>query len=132
MDAGAAAEANLQNAAGDDTRVGHQVYHSAADVFGLQPWLRYRIGSHHPAQSVALEVAKEGITVNVICPTTTQTPMVQPAGGDDIPDDRAMRRSDRAVEVMARRAPWILRGIAHLAPATDRSSIRLATSAVKG
>jgi pimeloyl-ACP methyl ester carboxylesterase len=31
-----------------------------------------------------------------------------------------MRRSDRAVEVMARRAPWILRGIARLAPATGR------------
>ena len=30
----------------------------------------------------------------------------------------AMRRSDRAVEVMARRAPWILRGMAH--PATPR------------
>ncbi len=32
----------------------------------------------------------------------------------------AMRRSDRAVEVMARRTPWILRGVARLAPATDR------------
>ncbi|HWF30065.1 MAG TPA: adenylate/guanylate cyclase domain-containing protein [Mycobacterium sp.] len=32
----------------------------------------------------------------------------------------AMRRSDRAVEVMARRTPWILRGMARLAPATDR------------
>jgi hypothetical protein len=32
----------------------------------------------------------------------------------------AMRRSDRAVEVMARRTAWILRGMAHLAPATDR------------
>ena len=30
----------------------------------------------------------------------------------------AMRRSDRAVEVMARRTPWILRGMARLAPAT--------------
>jgi class 3 adenylate cyclase len=30
----------------------------------------------------------------------------------------AMRRSDRAVEVIARRAPWILRGMARLAPAT--------------
>src|SRR6516164_1861809 len=36
------------------------------------------------AKSVALEVAKEGITVNVVCPTTTQSPMVQPTGGDDI------------------------------------------------
>jgi pimeloyl-ACP methyl ester carboxylesterase/class 3 adenylate cyclase len=32
-----------------------------------------------------------------------------------------MRRSDRAVEVMARRTPWILRGMARLAPVTDRS-----------
>ncbi len=30
----------------------------------------------------------------------------------------AMRRSDRAVEVMARRTPWILRGVARLAPAS--------------
>jgi pimeloyl-ACP methyl ester carboxylesterase len=33
----------------------------------------------------------------------------------------AMRRSDRAVEVMARRTPWILRGMARLAPATGHS-----------
>ncbi|MBV9351230.1 MAG: adenylate/guanylate cyclase domain-containing protein, partial [Mycobacterium sp.] len=33
---------------------------------------------------------------------------------------RGMRRSDRAVEVMARRTPWILRGMARLTPATDR------------
>jgi pimeloyl-ACP methyl ester carboxylesterase len=32
----------------------------------------------------------------------------------------AMRRSDRAVEAIGRRAPWILRGMAHLAPATGR------------
>ena len=32
----------------------------------------------------------------------------------------AMRRSDRAVAVMARRAPWILRGMARLAPANRR------------
>jgi pimeloyl-ACP methyl ester carboxylesterase len=34
----------------------------------------------------------------------------------------AMRRSDRAVEVIARRTPWMLRGMARLAPATGRSS----------
>jgi pimeloyl-ACP methyl ester carboxylesterase len=34
----------------------------------------------------------------------------------------SMRTSDRAVEVMARRTPWILRGMARLAPATGRSS----------
>jgi class 3 adenylate cyclase len=33
-----------------------------------------------------------------------------------------MRSSDRAVEVMARRTPWILRGIARLAPATGRNT----------
>jgi len=43
------------------------------------------------AKSVALEVAKQGITVNVICPTTVQTPMVQPGGGDDVPDDLVRR-----------------------------------------
>ncbi len=32
----------------------------------------------------------------------------------------AMRRSDRAVELIARRTPWILRGMARLAPATSR------------
>jgi class 3 adenylate cyclase len=37
------------------------------------------------------------------------------------PDRRtAMRRSDRAVEVIARRTPWILRGMARLTPATRR------------
>ncbi len=32
----------------------------------------------------------------------------------------AMRRSDRAVEVIARRTPWIMRGMARLGPATGR------------
>ena len=32
----------------------------------------------------------------------------------------AMRRSDRAVETIARRTPWLLRGMARLAPATNR------------
>ena len=35
----------------------------------------------------------------------------------------AMRRSDRAVEVMARRTPWILRGMARLAPAMGRPNL---------
>lgn len=55
------------------------------------------------AKSVALEVAKDGITVNVICPTTVRTPMVQPAGGDDIPDE-LVRRMMRANPVPQ---PWI-------------------------
>ena len=32
-----------------------------------------------------------------------------------------MRRSDRAVAIMARRTPWIIRGMARLVPVTDRS-----------
>lgn len=43
------------------------------------------------AKSVALEVAKERITVNVVCPTTTQTPMVQPDPDADIPDELVKR-----------------------------------------
>jgi class 3 adenylate cyclase len=33
-----------------------------------------------------------------------------------------MRRSDRAVEVIARRTPWIVRGMARLAPVTGRTT----------
>jgi SDR family mycofactocin-dependent oxidoreductase len=55
------------------------------------------------AKSVALEVAKDGITINVVCPTTTQTPMVQPTGGDDVPDD-LVRRMMKANPIPQ---PWI-------------------------
>src|ERR1700744_6360363 len=37
------------------------------------------------------------------------------------PDRRtAMRRSDRTMEAIARRTPWMVRGMARLAPATGR------------
>lgn len=55
------------------------------------------------AKSVALEVAKEGITVNVICPTTVHTPMVQPVGADDVPDE-LVQRMMRANPIPR---PWI-------------------------
>jgi SDR family mycofactocin-dependent oxidoreductase len=55
------------------------------------------------AKSVALEVAKEGITVNVICPTTVRTPMVQPEGADDVPDD-LVRRMMKANPIPQ---PWL-------------------------
>ncbi|MFZ0831864.1 MAG: mycofactocin-coupled SDR family oxidoreductase [Mycobacterium sp.] len=55
------------------------------------------------AKSVALEVAKEGITVNVICPTTVQTPMVQPSGSDDVPDE-LVRRMMKANPIPQ---PWL-------------------------
>ena len=57
-------------------------------------------------KSAALEVAKEGITINVVCPTTTQTPMVQPTGDDDIPDD-LVRRMTRANPIPQ---PWLQPG----------------------
>jgi hypothetical protein len=31
-----------------------------------------------------------------------------------------MRRSDHVVEVIAMRAPWLVRGLARLTPVTDR------------
>ena len=55
------------------------------------------------AKSVALEVAKEGITVNVVCPTTTQSPMVQPTGSSDVPDD-LVRRMMKANPIPQ---PWL-------------------------
>jgi SDR family mycofactocin-dependent oxidoreductase len=55
------------------------------------------------AKSLALEVAKEGITVNVICPTTVHTPMVQPEGDEDVPDD-LVRRMMKANPIPQ---PWI-------------------------
>jgi SDR family mycofactocin-dependent oxidoreductase len=55
------------------------------------------------AKSLALEVAKEGVTVNVICPTTVHTPMVQPAGADDVPDE-LVQRMMRANPIPQ---PWI-------------------------
>ena len=55
------------------------------------------------AKSLALEVAKEGITVNVICPTTVQTPMVQPDPDAEVPDDfvRQMLRGNPVPQ------PWL-------------------------
>ncbi|MEZ0356194.1 mycofactocin-coupled SDR family oxidoreductase [Mycobacterium sp. SA01] len=55
------------------------------------------------AKSVALEVAKDGITVNVICPTTVHTPMVQPADSDGVPDE-LVQRMMRANPIPQ---PWI-------------------------
>lgn len=75
------------------------------------------------AKSVALEVAKDGITVNVICPTTTRTPMVQPDGGENDVPDELVRRMMRANPIPQ---PWIeaedvSRGVLYLV--TDRGVI---------
>ena len=67
------------------------------------------------AKSLALEVAKDGITVNVICPTTVRTPMVQPEGSDDVPDE-LVRRMMKANPIPQ---PWlqpedVSRGVVYL------------------
>lgn len=43
------------------------------------------------AKSVALEVAGDGVTVNVVCPTTVQTPMVVPVPEAEVPDELVRR-----------------------------------------
>jgi SDR family mycofactocin-dependent oxidoreductase len=69
----------------------------------LGPYNATKWGVIGLAKSLALEVAKEGITVNVICPTTVHTPMVQPVGADDVPDE-FVQRMLRANPVPQ---PWI-------------------------
>jgi NAD(P)-dependent dehydrogenase (short-subunit alcohol dehydrogenase family) len=55
------------------------------------------------AKSLALELAKQGVTVNVVCPTTAQTPMVQPVPGGEVPNE-AIRRFLRSNPIPQ---PWI-------------------------
>jgi NAD(P)-dependent dehydrogenase (short-subunit alcohol dehydrogenase family) len=43
------------------------------------------------AKSVALEVAPDGITVNIVCPTTVNTPMIQPDPSVEIPEEIVQR-----------------------------------------
>lgn len=69
----------------------------------LAPYNATKWGVIGLAKSVALEVAKEGITVNVICPTTVHTPMVQPVGVDGVPDE-FVRRMMKANPIPQ---PWI-------------------------
>jgi NAD(P)-dependent dehydrogenase (short-subunit alcohol dehydrogenase family) len=55
------------------------------------------------AKSLALEMANQGITVNVVCPCTVLTPMVQPDPDHDVPED-VVRQLTRANPVAR---PWI-------------------------
>jgi NAD(P)-dependent dehydrogenase (short-subunit alcohol dehydrogenase family) len=55
------------------------------------------------AKSVALEVANEGITVNIVCPCTVRTPMVQP-DPDHEPSEEFVRQMTRANPIAK---PWI-------------------------
>lgn len=69
----------------------------------LAPYNATKWGVIGMAKSLALEVAKEGITVNVICPTTVHTPMVQPVDTDGVPDE-LIQRMMRANPIPQ---PWI-------------------------
>ena len=55
------------------------------------------------AKSLALEVANDGITVNVVCPCTVRTPMVQPDPDTDVPEE-IVRQLTRGNPIAR---PWI-------------------------
>jgi SDR family mycofactocin-dependent oxidoreductase len=55
------------------------------------------------AKSLALEVANEGITVNIVCPCTVRTPMVQPDPEHE-PSEEFVRQMTRANPIAK---PWI-------------------------
>jgi SDR family mycofactocin-dependent oxidoreductase len=55
------------------------------------------------AKSLALEVANDGITVNVVCPCTVRTPMVQPDPDHEVPEE-FLRQLTRANPIAR---PWI-------------------------
>jgi NAD(P)-dependent dehydrogenase (short-subunit alcohol dehydrogenase family) len=55
------------------------------------------------AKSLALEVANEGITVNVVCPCTVRTPMVEPDTEHELSDER-IRQLTRVNPIAM---PWI-------------------------
>lgn len=66
------------------------------------------------AKSLALEVAKEGITVNVVCPCTVATPMALPQ--DKVPDEAIVQRAMRINPIPE---PWleaqdVTRAVVHL------------------
>jgi SDR family mycofactocin-dependent oxidoreductase len=58
------------------------------------------------AKSLALEVANDGITVNVVCPCTVRTPMVQPDPEAAVPEE-FVRQMTRGNPI---RQPWIEAG----------------------
>jgi SDR family mycofactocin-dependent oxidoreductase len=58
------------------------------------------------AKSLALEVARDGITVNVVCPGTVQTPMVQPDPDVPVPED-IVRKFSRSNPIPQ---PWLQPG----------------------
>ncbi len=55
------------------------------------------------AKSLALEVANDGITVNVVCPCAVRTPMLQPDADSEVPEE-VVRRWTRSNPIAK---PWI-------------------------
>jgi SDR family mycofactocin-dependent oxidoreductase len=55
------------------------------------------------AKSLALEVANDGITVNIVCPCTVRTPMVQPDPDREVPEE-SVRQLTRGNPIAR---PWI-------------------------
>jgi SDR family mycofactocin-dependent oxidoreductase len=79
------------------------------------------------AKSLALEVAEEGITVNVVCPTTVRTPMVTgETAGHLLAAEDAVRLAERMTRHHPIKRPWIeaedvSREVLHLV--TERGNI---------
>ena len=55
------------------------------------------------AKSLALEVANDGITVNVVCPCAVRTPMLQPDPDNEVPEE-VVQRLTRSNPIAQ---PWI-------------------------
>lgn len=69
----------------------------------LAPYVASKWGVIGLAKSAALETARDGITVNVVCPTTVQTPMVQPDPNQGLADE-LIRRISRSNPIPQ---PWL-------------------------
>ena len=55
------------------------------------------------AKCLALEVANDGITVNIVCPCTVRTPMLQPDPDSEVPEE-VVRRLTRSNPIAR---PWV-------------------------
>jgi NAD(P)-dependent dehydrogenase (short-subunit alcohol dehydrogenase family) len=79
------------------------------------------------AKSLALEVAEDGITVNVVCPTTVRTPMVTGETADHpLPSADAERLAEQMMRHHPIKRPWVeaedvSREVLHLV--TERGNI---------
>ncbi len=72
-------------------------------IKGLSAYNATKWGVIGLAKSAALEVASEGVTVNMVCPCTVLTPMVQPDPKHKVPDE-TVRQFTRGNPIPK---PWI-------------------------